>query len=106
MKGRFDALGGGEDINVKTYNYEGREYLTILNQRGLLRGYKDIYGKDLTSADLEALGLSVSEFDSTDAKLPIWKRKVQEVIDYPAMHPNANKPYHAMMIPNTCDSTK
>lgn len=53
-----------EEVYVRTMSFEDREFVQVYNKLRQPLGYRDIYGTELTNADLDAIGPYYSEVNT------------------------------------------
>lgn len=99
----INRRNNSEEFYVPTYSFDDREFVEVYNRLGQTLGYRDIYGTELTNADLEAIGPYVSEVNRLSLHTAIWPIKRNQYLKYPELFPKAKTPYKAMTRPAFCD---
>lgn len=70
----YVGLTGGADVHERGYDGAGNQYGTVYNQRGELRGYKNLSnGKYLTEQELAQIGPITSKSDITAERQQAFK---------------------------------
>lgn len=70
----YVGLTGGADVHERGYDGAGNQYGTVYNQRGELRGYKNLSnGKYLTEQELSQIGPITSKSDITAERQQAFK---------------------------------
>ena len=94
-----------EEFYVSTFSFDDREFIEVYNRLGQSLGYRDIYGTELTNADLEAIGPYVSEVNRLSLHTAVWPIKRNQYIQNPGLFPNARTPYRALPRPAFCNQS-
>jgi hypothetical protein len=77
--------------------------MEVHNKLGQTLGYRDIYGIELTNADLEAIGPYHNEINTLSIYTAEWKLQRSQFLKFPELFPNRGQPYKALPRPSFCD---
>lgn len=91
------------EVLVQTFSFDDREFLAVYNRLGDILGYRDVYGTELTNADIEAIGPYVNKVNKLSLYTGKWESMRSEFLKNPKLFPNAGKPYKALPRPSFCD---
>ena len=92
-----------EEVYVPTFSFDEREFVQVYNKLGQPLGYRDIYGTELTTADVASIGPFVSEVNKLALQTVTWPHKRNLYLQFPELFPKAKTPYKAMPRPTFCD---
>ncbi len=92
-----------EEVYVPTFSFDEREFIQVYNKLGQPLGYRDIYGTELTTADIASIGPYVSEVNKLALQTVTWPAKRNQYLQFPELFPKAKTPYKAMPRPAFCD---
>ncbi len=92
-----------EEVYVKTLSFDDRSFVEVYNKLGQTLGYRDIYGTELTNADLEAIGPYYSEVNTLSLHTAAWQFRREQFLKFPELFPNRGQPYKALPRPAFCD---
>ena len=92
-----------EEVYVPTFSFDEREFVQVYNKLGQPLGYRDIYGTELTTADVASIGPYVSEVNKLALQTVTWPAKRNQYLQFPELFPKAKTPYKAMPRPAFCD---
>lgn len=93
-----------EEVYVKTLSFDDRVFVGVYNKLGQTLGYRDIYGTELTNADLEAIGPYYSEVNTLSFHTTAWQYRREQFLKFPELFPNRGQPYKALPRPTFCDA--
>lgn len=92
-----------QEVYVPTFSFDEREFVQVYNKLGQPLGYRDIYGTELTTADVASIGPYVSEVNKLSLQTVTWQVKRNQYLQFPELFPKAKTPYKAMPRPAFCD---
>lgn len=92
-----------QEVYVPTFSFDEREFVQVYNKLGQPLGYRDIYGTELTTADVASIGPYVSEVNKLSPQTVTWSVKRNQYLQFPELFPKAKTPYEAMPRPAFCD---
>ena len=99
----INRRNNSEEFYVPTFSFDDREFVEVYNRLGQTLGYRDIYGTELTNADLAAIGPYISELSRLSLHTSVWPIKRNLYLQNPGLFPNARTPYRALPRPTFCD---
>jgi hypothetical protein len=92
-----------QEVYVPTFSFDEREFVQVYNKLGQPLGYRDIYGTELTTADIASIGPYVNEVNKLSLQTVTWPVKRNQYLQFPELFPKAKTPYKAMPRPAFCD---
>ncbi len=93
-----------EEVLVETRSFDERLFVQVFNKLEQPLGYRDVYGTELTNADLDEIGPYRSAVNTLSLHTVPWQLKREEFLRSPEKFPNRGTPYRALPRPAFCDT--
>ena len=98
-----NRLNNSEEVYVRTLSFDDRVFVQVFNKLGQPLGYRDIYGTELTNADMDAIGPYYNELNTLSLQTADWKFRREYFLKFPELFPQRGQPYKALLRPDFCN---